>query len=223
MATLLLGLTASASAQARPAATPAKPTTTGTTTTMPTFELSAGYQFLRTGQVCDDNSITQTCTPSRSYPFGLAIDAVRNFGALGIVGEGGWSYDSDTENDPLSPASGLGFKVNSWHLAGGPRWTVRQNARLWPYGQVLGGFTQDHVSGDAVDVLSGSSVSHNSFMLQPGVGATYIVGDGWGVFGQVDYRRVFLSQDTNSVDPFRNLNNGRNDFRFFIGLRMVLD
>lgn len=209
MATLLLGLTASASAQARPAAT----TPSATTTTMPTFELSLGYQFLRTGQVCGDNAIEQTCAADRKYPFGLAIDAVRNFGALGIVGEGGWSYKSDSET---LGGSDLDFKANSWHLAGGGRWTSRRNAKLWPYGQVLAGIVQDRLSGDAVDFLSGDSVSHTSFMLQPGVGANYVMGDGWGLFGAVDYRRVFLNKD-------ENLSSGRNDFRLFFGVRMILD
>jgi len=217
-AAVLLGLTASASAQARPVTTTT--TAVATTTTMPTFELSAGYQLLRTGQVCDDNSVTQSCRPDRTYPFGLSIDAVRNFGALGLVGEGGWSYDSDSQD---FGAGALDFKVNTWHLAGGGRWTSRRSARLWPYGQVLAGVVQDRASGDAVDFVSGESVSHTSFMLQPGVGATYLAGDGWGFFGQVDYRRVFLSEDNDSLDPFRNLSNGRNDFRFFIGIRMVLD
>jgi hypothetical protein len=215
-AAVLLGLTASASAQARPAAT----TPSASTTTMPTFELGAGYQLLRTGQVCDDNAITQTCSPDRTYPFGVAVDAVRNFGALGLVGEGGWSYDSDSQS---IGGSALDFKLNTWHLAGGGRWTAHRNPRLWPYGQLLAGVVQDRASGDAIDALSSESLSHTSFMLQPGVGATYIAGDGWGIFGQVDYRRVFLSEDNSTIEPFRNLSDGRNDFRFFIGIRMVLD
>jgi hypothetical protein len=215
---VLLGLTASASAQATPAQT--KPAVAATTTTTPTFELSAGYQFLRTGQVCDDSAITQTCAADRSYPFGLAVDAVRNFGALGIVGEGGWSYDSDSET---LGGSALDFKVNSWHLAGGGRYTSRRSPKLWPYGQFLVGMVQDHLSGDAVDFISGGSVTHTSFMLQPGVGVNYVLGDGWGIVGAIDYRRVFLSQDSNSSDPLRNLSGGRNDFRLFIGFRMILD
>ena len=58
---VLLGLTASASAQATPAGTekPATTTSSPTTTTMPTFEFGAGYQLLRLGQVCNDDSISR--------------------------------------------------------------------------------------------------------------------------------------------------------------------
>ena len=223
-AAVLFGLTASANAQATPAATQKPATSAATTTTMPTFELGAGYQFLRTGQVCDDDAISQTCTPNRSFPIGVAVDGVRNFGAIGIVGEGGWSYDSDTQDVVASPAFGLDFKTNIWHLAGGARFTSRKNPKIWPYGQLLAGVVGSHISGDAVDVLNGESVSNTSFMLQPGAGATFAAGDGWGIFGQVDYRRVFLNVDEDEIPgSFSNLSDGRNDFRFFIGFRMILD
>jgi hypothetical protein len=42
------------------------------------------------------------------------------------------------------------------------------------------------------------------------------------VFGQVDYRRVWLNAD-DTVSAFSNLSDGRNDFRFVIGFRMILD
>jgi hypothetical protein len=53
-------------------------------------------------------------------------------------------------------------------------------------------------------------------MIQPGIGATVVAGDGWGVFGQVDYRRLFLDEDEDG-------NSGRNDLRFFVGVRVILD
>jgi len=222
---VLFGLTASASAQATPAASTQKPATSSpTTTTMPTFEFGAGYQLLKIGQVCNDDPIQQSCTPDRTLPIGVAVDGVRNFGALGLVGEGGWSYDTDTQDVVASPAFGLDFKTNVWHLAGGGRFTSRKSAKFWPYGQLLAGVVGTRVSGDAVDVLNAgdSSVSHTSFMLQPGAGATWVVGEGWGVFGQVDYRRVWLNDDDTGT-AFGNLSDGRNDFRFVIGFRMILD
>jgi hypothetical protein len=221
-ATVLFGLTASASAQARPAGAQ---TTSATTTTMPSFELAAGYQLLHTGQVCSDNAVQQTCAPSRTYPFGLAIDAVKNHGAFGIVGEGGWAYKSDSEDIPdlAGGTTTLDLKVNTWHVAGGGRWTARKNPKLWPYGQVLAGVVVDHFSGDLVDTLNSDKTTHTSFMLQPGVGATYVVGDGWGIFGSVDYRRVFLKDESDSTDPLASQSNGRNDIRVFLGVRMILD
>ena len=53
-------------------------------------------------------------------------------------------------------------------------------------------------------------------MLQPGAGAVVVAGDGWGIVGQLDYRRVFLDEDEDGES-------GENDFRVFVGLRVVLD
>jgi len=115
-AAVLFGTTAPANAQS--------------TTKMPTFEFSAGYQWLKsTGDV------------DQSFPFGLAIDGVRNFGALGIVAEGGWSMDSDN-TDPND------LMFNFFHVGGGVRFTARKHPRLWPYAQVIVGAAIDHTSGD---------------------------------------------------------------------------
>ena len=43
-----------------------------------------------------------------------------------------------------------------------------------------------------------------------------LTGDGWGIFGQVDYRRIFLDEE-------QDLALGRNDVRGFVGFRMILD
>ena len=53
-------------------------------------------------------------------------------------------------------------------------------------------------------------------MLQPGAGAVFVAGDGWGIIGQVDYRRVFLDKD-------KTEESGENDVCVFIGVRFVLD
>ena len=185
-----LAISSTASAQA-----------TTSTITVPKFEFSGGYQLYRVGQVCDSGAITQTCTANRTFPLGFAFDVARNFGSIGIVGEGGWS--SDAEDD-------LDFKT--WHLAGGARWTSRRLEKLWPYGHFLLGMVQDRVSGS----FQGADVdrSATNFMVQPGAGVTYVLGAGWGVTGQIDYRRVFLNSD-------EELSSGRNDFRMFIGVRLM--
>jgi hypothetical protein len=199
-AAVLFGATATASAQGG----------TGTTTE-PTYELSAGYQLFRAGEICDDDPIIETCTPDRTYPFGLAIDAARNFGAFSVVGELGWALDSESfDFDDETGEGDLTF--NTWHFAGGGRWTTRNAPRLWPFVQVLAGVVHDRVSADD-DAFDGSNTA---FMLQPGVGATYVAGDGWGIVGQVDYRRVFLDEEEDFAS-------GRNDLRVFIGVRMILD
>jgi hypothetical protein len=62
-----------------------------------------------------------------------------------------------------------------------------------------------------------ASDTDTAFMVQPGVGATIIGGDGWGFFGQVDYRRTFFDE------PDDTDNSVNNQFRVFVGLRMILD
>jgi hypothetical protein len=53
-------------------------------------------------------------------------------------------------------------------------------------------------------------------MLQPGAGVFINAGDGWGVVGAVDYRRVFLDEDEDGESR-------ENEFRVFIGVRVQLD
>src|SRR5678815_5831158 len=57
------------------------------TTNQPTYEFSLGYQWLRTGEFCAafDSSDCSDDDPE-TFPAGVIIDAVRNFGAFGIVG-----------------------------------------------------------------------------------------------------------------------------------------
>jgi hypothetical protein len=178
------------------------------TTTMPTFELAAGYQLVRAGEVCGDVEGEEECSSGETLPFGLAVDAVRNYGALGLVAEGGWSFDS--RDVTILGEETLDQKTNLFHLAGGVRWTGRNNPRIWPYGQVLAGVLWNRFSQDDFSDTS----AH--FMLQPGVGVTFVSGDGWGIFTQVDYRRVFLDEE-------EFLASGRNDVRVFLGARMILD
>ena len=178
------------------------------TTTMPTFELAAGYQLVRAGEVCGDEDVEEECSSGETLPFGLAVDAVRNYGALGVVAEGGWSFDS--RDITILGFDTLNQKTNLFHLAGGVRWTGRNNPRIWPYGQVLAGVLWSRFSEDDF------SETFANFMLQPGVGVTFVAGDGWGIFTQVDYRRVFLDEDDWG-------GSGRNDVRVFLGARMILD
>jgi len=43
-----------------------------------------------------------------------------------------------------------------------------------------------------------------------------VAGDGWGIVGQVDYRRVFLDKEKDGES-------GENEFRVFVGIRFILD
>jgi hypothetical protein len=167
---------------------------TAATTNLPTFELSAGYQFLH--------------VPDQNFPFGLAIDGARHFGPLGVVGEIGWSRDSEEDLD-------VELTTNMFHFAAGPRWTGFGAGRAWPYVQVLVGAAVAHASLDIDD--EDESETETAFMIQPGVGVTFVAGDGWGVFGQFDYRRTFFDEPDDIEDSINN------QFRVFVGFRMILD
>src|SRR5581483_997095 len=54
---------------------------TSTAVGQPTFELSAGYQYLH--------------IPDRSFPFGVVVDGARQYGPFGLAAEVGWSRDSN--------------------------------------------------------------------------------------------------------------------------------
>ena len=209
---LVMGAASTAAAQAPPAP---PPTSTGTEA-RPTFEVGLGYQLLRAGEICIDED-DEECSSSQTFPLGFAIDGVRNFGALGLVGELGWSRDSEDFLDGLDDGS---FSQNIFHYAAGVRVTGHNAGSVWPYGQVLIGAatlrTSVDFDDDALDEALGGSDSTTKFMIQPGIGATVVGGDGWGVFGQVDYRRIFLDEDEDG-------SSGRNDVRVYLGVRFILD
>ena len=58
---------------------------------------------------------------------------------------------------------------------------------LLAIGQLLAGLSLLHVHADFEGI--DDSDTETAFMIQPGFGATFVGGDGWGIFGQVDYRR----------------------------------
>lgn len=197
MSKLILNLSAIAAlavvsvtpAYAQPGAAPRADTHPTGTTLNPKWETSLGYQLLH--------------VPDQTFPFGVNVDGAYNFGALGVAAEAGWAMD--TSNDATS---------HVFNVGAGPRWTGRSKAAVWPFAQVLAGFTYSRF-GTNVSGVETHDTSTN-FMVQPGAGAVFVGGDGWGIVGQVDYRRVFLNKDEDGES-------GRNDFRVFIGIRFILD
>lgn len=153
------------------------------------WETSLGYQLLD--------------VPGQTFPFGLNVDGARNLGPASIAAEAGWSFD---KNDDVT--------YNVLNIGAGPRLTARSFGPIWPFAQILAGFLHVRASGDfaGVDV----SDSRTRLMLQPGAGAVLVAGDGWGILGQLDYRRVFLDEDEDGAT-------GENEFRVFFGVRIVLD
>ena len=188
-----------------------QPTTSGPeTTTMPTWEFGLGYQLLRTGEFCAGYDVS-TCTDddAKAFPFGLMVDGVRNFGAFGIVGEFGWSRHSDDSDDPFADS----LDTDLVHFGVGVRFTGRY-ARFWPYMQLLGGGVVNRFDGIvATDPFRDTRTRP---MAQGSAGVTFITGDGWGLFVEGAYRRMFLDEEEDFIS-------GRNDVRGVFGVRMILD
>lgn len=159
----------------------------------PTFELSAGYQFMH--------------APDQTFPFGLNVDGMRHYGSLGWVGEAGWAHHSDDD-------TGATFTNNMWNFGAGPRWTGFGTGTSWPYAQVIAGLAVSHTN---LDTAGGLSDTMASFMVQPGIGMTFAAGDGWGIFGQIDYRRTFFDEPDTMEQSINN------QFRVYAGVRMILD
>ena len=97
----------------------------------------------------------------------------------------------------------------------GGRWTGFNSGRVWPFAQVLIGA---EVLNAGIEIAGiDESETETSFMFQPGVGVNFVVADGIGIVGQIDYRRTFFDEP-DDVDSSVN-----NQFRVFIGARMILD
>jgi hypothetical protein len=188
-ATLVLGIASASSAQQAPPPFKAKPPAPGlqpaTQTTTPTYDITYGYQLLH--------------VPDTWFPFGLNVDAARNFGALSLVGEVGWAFKSEDD-----------VSNHVWHFGAGPRVTLRNSGKVWPFAQAIVGAAHLRFSADDF------SDSTTKFMVQPGGGVVVVAGDGWGIVGQVDYRRIFLDEDEDGES-------GENDFRILFGVRLILD
>jgi hypothetical protein len=193
---LALVLCMAATAAAQQQQPPTRPAPAVTITNTPTFELSGGYQLLH--------------VPNQTYPFGLNVDAARHYGALGLVGEVGFAYDSEDFGQGIGDLSST-----AWNFGVGGRWTGFNRGRIWPFAQVLLGAEILNVNTDIAGVED--SESEGSFMVQPGVGVNLVLGDGFGVVGQIDYRRTFFDELENTEDSINN------HFRVFIGARMILD
>ena len=153
------------------------------------WETSLGYQVLD--------------VPGKTFPLGLNVDGARNFGPMGIAVEAGWSFDNSDD-----------ITYNVFNIGAGPRLTARSFGPIWPYAQLLGGFVHARASGDAGGISV--SDSRTRLMLQPGAGFVLLIGDGWGVLGQLDFRRLFLDEAEDGAS-------GENEFRVFFGVRLVLD
>lgn len=225
VAALAFLLPASAGAQAPAGQAPPGTTTTQTTTktqtttatstrettNRPTWEFSLAYQFLRTGQFCAAFDASD-CTEDnpKEFPIGFFIDGARNFGGVfGLVVEAGLSHDKESGDSPFDDF----LTSDIFHAGAGVRIGGRPG-RVWPYAQVIGGVAVSDFDGQVAGRPFNDT--RTRVMAQGGGGITFVVGDGWGIFLDGAYRRMFLDEE-------EDFTSGRNDVRAAIGFRMILD
>jgi hypothetical protein len=148
-------------------------------------EVSIGYQLLH--------------VPDETFPLGLNVDVAAPVGSgWTLVGEFGWAKDDQSEPGVDGSISILNYGV-------GPRWGLSGlTTAAYPFVQVLAGGV--HTSAELTSNGITVDDSDNAFMLQPGAGVIVPLGPGWGVVGQVDYRRVFFEEE------------GDNEWRLVLGI-----
>ena len=159
----------------------------------PTYEMTGGYQLLHLRDT--------------TFPFGLNVDGARHYGSFGLVAEIGFAIDSEDEGD-------VELSSSAWNFGVGGRWTGFNSGPVWPFAQVLMGLGVLHTNLEVAGLEANET--ETSFMLQPGVGVNFVVADGFGLVFQVDYRRTFFEE-------LEDVEDSNNQFRVFIGARMILD
>jgi len=141
-------------------------------------ELSFGYQVQHFSSEGD----------SLNAPLGISLNfAAPTSGMLSVVGQVDWSRKS--ESGTLFGTS-LEATANFTTFAGGVRLSARGNPSVTPFMEALFGVMRSSGSANIAGANVGSG-SETDPVLQLGGGVAVPVAGGFGIFGQVDYRRVF--------------------------------
>lgn len=159
-------------------------------------DVSFGYQFQRL--FGDGEGV--------NFPLGFNVDASGPIGSdLSVVGQFDWSRKSES-GSVLGTSFDASANVSTF--GGGIRWN-RNVVGPAPFVHVLAGAAHFSGSGSVagVNVIDESGTD---FMMQFGGGIFMKLGEGWGVVGQGDYRRIFSDE-------------GGNSFRIVGGLRLTFD
>jgi hypothetical protein len=165
---------------------------TTSTNAIPKFEIGGGYQWVDVGSDLVDNT----------FPGGLGFDvAAYRWGPVALAGELGWSHDS-------SEAFGNSVSSTLFHIGGGTRFAIPLAVRALPYAQALIGYARTSSSA----TINGTTFdgSANAFMFQFGGGATVKLGNNFGVFGDLSYRRAYYD-------------NATDEFQIYLGARFIIN
>ena len=158
----------------------------------PVVEVSGGYQAPY------DNSIEEW------FPVGWSLDVAANVNdTWGVLAQVARAARSEGE---------LHVDLDLYTFGGGVRWSHRTTSRFVPFAQLVAGGSR---MASRADLAAGElTVSQTKWMMQPGGGVNVLVGGGWGIVGEADYRRIFLDEDQDG-------RSGLNQLGFFTGVRFA--
>lgn len=158
-------------------------------------EVSSGYETTR---VAD-----------QTLPIGWSLDIATNLnGPWSVVGEVSGAYKVEEDRD-----LGTDVRLSLYSLGTGARWSSRVATRIVPFLQALAGAARTRAHTNILGTKVGDSSTE--FMLQPGGGVNVRLNHGFGIVGQVDYRRIFLDREDDRES-------GQNQFRVLVGVRFGL-
>ena len=173
--------------------------------TVPTVELSGGYQFLNLAVEGQNESM----------PAGWYADVAGNLTPmLGVVFQVGGNYKSIDESVALGGISATVTADLSVHeFLGGVRFNLRSNPAIVPFAQVLAGAIHGSADVSASATLPGippiaisQDVSGTNFGLGAGGGVNFALTDAIGLRVGADYLHAFEDDG------------GANLFRFHVGV-----
>jgi hypothetical protein len=142
-------------------------------------------------------------------PFGWSADIATNLNRTwSMVGEVSGAYKVIEDED-----LGVDVNLSLYSLGAGARWSSRVAPRIVPFVQVLAGAARVSAKAEMLGRKIGDALTN--FMLQPGGGVNVKMNEAFGLFGQMDYRRVFL-------DEQEDRESGNNHFRVIVGVRFGL-
>ena len=158
----------------------------------PAVEVSGGYQAPY------DNSI------EKWFPAGWRLDVAANVNET-------WAVLADVGHASRSEGV-LDVEVGLYTFGGGVRWSRRTVSRLVPFAQFLAGAA---LMRSRADVAGGTlTVSQTKWMVQPGGGVNFLIGKGWGIVGEADFRRILLDENEDG-------RSGLNQLELFTGIRFA--
>jgi hypothetical protein len=145
-------------------------------------ELSIGYQWQQFS--AEGDSITA--------PFGFNLDVAGPISPdLDIVGQLDWSRKKE---DEVIFGTSVDAAAHFTTFGAGIRWSSRTNPGATPFVHALFGATRSsfscEVAGVSCDEFFDEDTSRTDPMFQIGGGVVIPIG-GWGIVGQLDYRRIF--------------------------------